>query len=89
MIIRCTIIYTVVILRQNYRNMSINEIFGRNVKAHRLSLKLSQEALANLAEIDRTYLPKVEKGERNVSLAIAQKIANALNVKLSKLLEGE
>ncbi|MBR1881660.1 MAG: helix-turn-helix transcriptional regulator [Muribaculaceae bacterium] len=69
--------------------MNINELFGKRVKEYRLSLKLSQEALANLAEIDRTYLPKVERGERNVSLAIAQKIADALNVKLSKLLEDE
>ena len=69
--------------------MNINELFGKRVKEYRLSLKLSQEALANLAEIDRTYLQKVERGERNVSLAIAQKIADALNVKLSKLLEDE
>lgn len=69
--------------------MNINELFGKRIKECRLSLKLSQEALANLAEIDRTYLPKVERGERNVSLAIAKKIADALNVKLSKLLEDE
>lgn len=69
--------------------MNINELFGKRIKECRLSLKLSQEALANLAEIDRTYLPKVERGERNISLAIAKKIADALNVKLSKLLEDE
>lgn len=69
--------------------MNINELFGKRIKEYRQSLKLSQEALANLAEIDRTYLPKVERGERNVSLVIAKKIADALNVKLSELLEDE
>lgn len=52
----------------------------------RLSLKLSQETLANMVDIDRTYLPDIEKGKRNVSLKIADKIAKALNVSLKDLL---
>lgn len=39
-----------------------------------------------MAEIDRTYLPDIEKGKRNISLKIAEKIANALNVPLKDLL---
>lgn len=66
--------------------MDINEIFGKKVMERRLSLKLSQEALANMANIDRTYLPDIEKGKRNVSLKIADKIAKALNVQLKDLL---
>lgn len=66
--------------------MNINEIFGNNVRTKRISLRLSQEKLANMAEIDRTYLPDIEKGKRNVSLIIAEKIANALNVRLKDLL---
>ena len=69
--------------------MDINLIFGANVKEHRLAQKLSQEKLANMAEIDRTYLPEIEQGKRNISLAIAKRIANALNVKLTDLLGGE
>ena len=52
----------------------------------RQSLKLSQETLANIADIDRTYLPDIEKGRRNVSLKVADKIAKALNVTLKDLL---
>ncbi len=52
----------------------------------RQSLKLSQETLANIANIDRTYLPDIEKGRRNVSLKVADKIAKALNVTLKDLL---
>lgn len=66
--------------------MDINEVFGKKVMEKRLSLKLSQETLANMADIDRTYLPDIEKGKRNVSLRVADKIAKALNVSLKDLL---
>lgn len=66
--------------------MDINEIFGKKVMEKRLSLKISQETLANMANIDRTYLPDIEKGKRNVSLKIADKIAKALDVPLKDLL---
>jgi transcriptional regulator with XRE-family HTH domain len=66
--------------------MDINEVFGKKVFERRLSLKISQETLANMADIDRTYLPDIEKGKRNVSLKVADKIAKALNVSLKDLL---
>ena len=66
--------------------MDINEVFGKKVLERRLSLKISQETLANMADIDRTYLPDIEKGKRNVSIRVADKIAKALNVSLKDLL---
>ncbi|WP_455663419.1 helix-turn-helix domain-containing protein [Phocaeicola sp.] len=66
--------------------MDINEVFGKKVMEKRLSLKMSQETLANMANVDRTYLPDIEKGKRNVSLKVADKIAKALNVSLKELL---
>lgn len=66
--------------------MDTNEVFGKKVLERRLSLKISQETLANMADIDRTYLPDIEKGKRNVSLRVADKIAKALNVSLKDLL---
>ena len=71
------------------KTMDINLIFGSKVKEYRLAQKLSQEKLANMAEIDRTYLPEIEQGKRNVSLTIAKRIANALQVSLTNLLDGE
>lgn len=44
--------------------MDINEVFGKKVLERRLSLKISQETLANMADIDRTYLPDIEKGKK-------------------------
>jgi len=67
--------------------MNINEIFGKRVKEKRLLLNLSQETLANLADVDRTYIPDVEKGKRNISLVVAEKIANALKTPLKDLIE--
>lgn len=67
--------------------MNINQRFGKRVKELRQSKKLSQEKLANLAEVDRTYLPEVERGERNISLVVAEKIAHALNTKLATLID--
>lgn len=67
--------------------MNINQRFGYRIKELRKAKGLSQEKLANLAEIDRTYLPEVERGERNISLVVAEKIANALGEKLSKMVD--
>ena len=66
--------------------MNINETFGKKILEKRLSLKISQETLANMADIDRTYLPDIEKGRRNVSLTIADRIAKALVVTLKDLI---
>lgn len=65
--------------------MNIKVKFGKKVKELRLKKGLSQEALANLADIDRTYLPSIEKGETNVSIVIAEKLAIALDIELKNL----
>ena len=65
--------------------MTINELFGIRVREQRIALNLSQEKLANIADIDRTYLPDIENGKRNVSLAVAEKIAKALRACLNFL----
>jgi transcriptional regulator with XRE-family HTH domain len=60
--------------------MTIQEKFGQRVKELRLAKNLSQEKLANIAEIDRTYMTSLENGRRNVSLQNIDKIINALGV---------
>ena len=68
--------------------MVIRTQFGKRVKQLRLEKELSQEGLAHLAELDRTYIPSIEKGERNVSLEVIQKLSKAFNMKISELLKG-
>jgi transcriptional regulator with XRE-family HTH domain len=65
--------------------MNIKLKFGNRIKELRKEKGLSQEKLANLAEIDRTYLPTIEKGERNVSIEIIEKLAIALEIKIKDL----
>ena len=67
--------------------MNINISFGNKLKKERLKLKLSQEKLALIAGIDRTYVSDIEKGSRNVSLVIAEKLAIGLKIHISTLLK--
>ena len=62
--------------------MDIKQKFGLRLKDLRKAKGLSQEKLANLAEIDRTYLPTIEKGKRNVSIEIIEKLAIALEINI-------
>lgn len=60
---------------------------GIAIKRLRESLGISQEELAELCNLHRTYIGSVERGERNISLNNIVKIAKALSVTPSKLLE--
>ena len=66
--------------------MDIRRQFGKRIKQLRLEKKLSQESLALLADLDRTYIPSIEKGDRNVSLEVIQKLAKAFDMTISNLL---
>jgi transcriptional regulator with XRE-family HTH domain len=67
--------------------LSPRKKLGSKIKQLRLDLKLSQEQVAERADLHRTYIGSVERGERNVSLDNLVSIADALGVSLSKLLE--
>lgn len=67
--------------------MDVKQKFGLRIKQLRKLKGLSQEKLANLAEIDRTYLPTIEKGERNVSIIVIEKLAIALGVNIKDLFD--
>jgi len=58
---------------------------GEAIRARRQACDLSQEALAHDAEIDRSHMGKIERGERNVTLLNILRIANALQCKPSDL----
>ena len=65
--------------------MDIKKKFGEKVKKLRLDRGLSQEGLANEANLDRTYIPGIEKGERNVSITVIEKLSIALKVDIRDL----
>jgi transcriptional regulator with XRE-family HTH domain len=62
-------------------------VFGRRVRQLRFERRISQEKLAELADLHRNYVGGVERGERNVSLINIVKLAHGLNVRPSKLIE--
>ncbi|MDP3725815.1 MAG: helix-turn-helix transcriptional regulator [bacterium] len=57
--------------------------FGRKVRAERAKLGLSQEELASRAGVHRTYIGMIERAEKNITLENIEKVAKALNLKLS------
>jgi transcriptional regulator with XRE-family HTH domain len=59
--------------------------FGKNLRRLREKRGVSQEALANDAGLDRTYVSSVERGRRNVSLENIGRLAKALNINITEL----
>ena len=64
------------------------EKFGKQVRQLRKALGLSQEDLAELTDLHRTYIGGIERGERNVALINIVRLAKALKVSPSELLKG-
>ena len=60
--------------------MDIKEKFGSKVKALRVEKNFSIEQLANISNVDRNYISDIEKGQRNVSITIIEKIIYALDI---------
>lgn len=65
--------------------MQLIHIFASNVKQRRLALNLSQEKLAELSGLHRTYISALERERRNISIDNIQKIAESLQVEAYEL----
>lgn len=61
-------------------------VFAANVRKKRLELGLSQEVLAEIAGVHRTYIGMLERAEKNVTIYNIERLANALNVAAFELL---
>ena len=68
------------------KEQTISERFGQVVKSVRERQGMSQEKLAELAEIDRTYVSMIERGKKHPTLKVASRIADALNMRLSEII---
>lgn len=67
--------------------VDIRKRLGRNLRCLREAKGLSQEAFAFEAGIHRTYISDIERGARNPTITVVDKIASALGVKASALLD--
>jgi transcriptional regulator with XRE-family HTH domain len=71
------------------QNMRARTTFSRNLKKLRLEKGISQESLADLAGLHRTYIGSVERGERNISIDNMERIARALGCSVADMLVEE
>lgn len=67
------------------RKTNVKKIFGASVRSRRRQLGISQEELAERADLHRTYISDVERGSRNVSLENIERLASALNLPIAAL----
>jgi transcriptional regulator with XRE-family HTH domain len=74
-------------MKMSYKDTKLLRTFGSKVRNIRHSKKISQELLAELADLDRTYISGVERGIRNISLINISALARALEVSLPALTE--
>jgi transcriptional regulator with XRE-family HTH domain len=68
------------------RKTPLQKEFGRIVREKRLALEISQEELAERADLHFTYVSSTERGERNISLANIAKLAKALGISMKDLM---
>ena len=67
--------------------MDIRARLGTNIRRLRLAKGWSQEAFADEADIHRTYVSDIERGARNPTITIVEKLAKPLGVSAGSLLE--
>ena len=66
-------------------NSMILKQFGNRIKELRKNKNISQEDLATLSGLHRTYIGMIERGEKNITLKNIEKIALAFNIEISEL----
>ena len=75
----------IIYFMQTKNDISIK--FGKKVRNLRKTKKLSQEQLADLANVHRTYIGMIERAEKNITLFNITKIANALEISIKELFD--
>lgn len=71
------------------RGQKLREILAKNIRAYRRKSGLSQERLAEISDLHRTYVGSVERAERNVTLSTLEAFASGLGVSAPDLLTEE
>jgi transcriptional regulator with XRE-family HTH domain len=67
--------------------MDLRAVVGRNIKRLRYEKGLQQDALAHEAGLHVTYLSGIENGRRNMTLAVLERVARALGVSETELVD--
>ncbi len=75
-------------MKNKNQKEDINVLFGQNIKRIRLSKKISQEKLGEIANLHRTYIGMIERGEKNITLINIGKLSKALGISIESLFSG-
>jgi len=65
----------------------ISKTLGQNIKRIRLKKRMSQGDICRAIEMDRSYMSAIECGKKNITIAVLEKLASALNVSVDELLK--
>lgn len=76
-----------IVRRQQIKECDAQLLFAANIRRIRLEKKLTQEQVAEAAELHTNYISSVERGERNISICNIERIAHALDVPMYVLLQ--
>jgi len=66
----------------------LNLSMGKKIKELRIAAGFTQEGFAARAEIHRSHMGEIERGEVDIALSSLMKVSNALGVTISKLIQG-
>ena len=81
------IAYSINVMKIKVKHEKIDEELATILRKKRKKSRKSQEEIAHEAGIDRSYLSEIECGKVSVSVAVARKIAKALNTSLSRMIK--
>lgn len=76
-------------MTQLFMKSNLLVLFGQRVREERNKQELSQEELAELAGVHRTYIGMIERAEKNITLSNIEKVAMALKIAPEELLHGK
>jgi ribosome-binding protein aMBF1 (putative translation factor) len=88
LVIVCRVIVIICLALRQMTTSRLRKAFGKKVREIRKTKGFSQESLAEAADLHRTYIGSIERGEQNVSIDNIDKIAKALKVRPAALFDG-
>lgn len=72
-------------MKEAGKTIKLRSELGKLIRKYRLKFQLSQETLAEKADIHRTYVSDIELGKVDISIAVAYRLAKALNISFGRL----
>ena len=75
--------------RATAKSFTLRQVFARNVRVVRVNAGISQERVADEAQLDRTFIGSLERGERNISIDNVERISKVIGYPAHELLRPD